>query len=180
MNCKICTYICTWMQSIQVCLHVYMYMFTCLHVHIQLMIKNEKDILKCNTIKQFWSPYFVSLSSMAKARTVRTLPRASSATAVALATCAWAALESLLKSEPNKVPLIITTGRTITIMAVSLGEIKYSETTHPIVCVVLRRPWEITCLNALLKSWTSDVNLQEEGCQNQFCKLTAFFKIILS
>ena len=32
------------------CIYVHVYMFTC---HIQLMIKNEKDILKCNTIKQF-------------------------------------------------------------------------------------------------------------------------------
>lgn len=104
--------------------------------------------------------YFVSFSSMAKARTVRTFPRASSAKAVALETCAWAAFESLRNIEPNNVPPIIMTGNTTTIIAVSLGEITYSDTTHPIVCVVLRRPCEITCLKALLKSWISDVNLQ--------------------
>lgn len=70
-----------------------------------------------------WLSYLVSLSSIAKALTVRTFPSASSATAVALATCACAALESLLNSDPNKVPPMMTVGKTTIIMRVSLGEI---------------------------------------------------------
>ena len=44
---------------------------------------------------------------------------------------------------------------------VNEGLIKYNETAHPIVWVMLLSPWERQSLNELLKSWTSVVNLKK-------------------
>ena len=96
--------------------------------------------------------YLVSFSSIAKARTVRTFPRASSATAVALATCSCAIRDKFRRIEPKTVPPRITTGNVAINSTVSLGEIMYKEMTQPTVWVVLRKPWDTHCLKALLKS----------------------------
>ena len=104
--------------------------------------------------------YLVSFSSIAKARTVRTFPRASSATAVALATCSCAIRDKFRRIEPKTVPPRITTGNVAINSTVSLGEIMYKEMTQPTVWVVLRKPWDTHCLKALLKSWTSAVSLE--------------------
>lgn len=93
-------------------------------------------------------------------------------------------------NEPIKVPVTITVGTIKSIVQVICGEIMNSETPQPIICknkkslgqysfneyhnkyeseeprtdlhtcVKLRNPWEIHSLNALLKSWTSEVSLR--------------------
>ena len=60
---------------------------------------------------------------------------------------------------PKKIPIKIAKGSAIDVISVSLGEIKYKETQHPIICVADFKPWDIHILNELLKSCMSLVSL---------------------
>ena len=104
--------------------------------------------------------YLASLSSIAKARTVLMLLNASSATAVAAATCSCAFVESFRSIDPSIDPTSTIPGTRISIIEVSLGDTKYNMPTQPMVWVTLLIPCEIHCLKALLKSWISAVNLK--------------------
>lgn len=86
-------------------------------------------------------------------------PKASSATLVATDICSCAFRDIWRKKLPRKDPTRIIPGKIKTINDVNLGDKVYNVKPHPIICVVLRRPCDITCLNELLKSWISLVSL---------------------
>ena len=85
------------------------------------------------TFKKLKDSYLISFFSMAKAFTVRTLPKDSSATAKAVANCSCASRDIFLKTDPSNVPHMITLGTRLPINRVSFGEIIKRVTTQPTV-----------------------------------------------
>ncbi len=84
-------------------------------------------------------------------------------TAKQLLTCAWDCLEYFLRIAPKKEPIRTAVGRTTELMSVSLGEIMYSDTQQPTICVNAFRPCEIHDLKDDLNSWMSLVRLFIQG-----------------
>lgn len=75
--------------------------------------------------------HFLSLSSMANARTVRMLPKASSATPVAMAICSCDCRDHLLRIDPRTVPTAIIVGSATPMTTVICGEMRKREKTQP-------------------------------------------------